>query len=148
MSETPASAGAGAPGVEWRVEPWREHPLRAFTGLIAAIAMGMLAVRGMPHPLAGWALVLALLALLAPAYLPVACRLDDTGVARRVGWGWERRAWEAVRRVQLGSDGVYVSTLRHGGPLEPFRGLLLPLPRRPDPELLEALRAGLHAHGF
>jgi hypothetical protein len=146
MIETEAPAAA-VRDVEWRVEPWRERPLRAAAGLIAAIAMGLLALRGMPA-LPGWALVLALLALLAPAYLPVACRLDAAGVARRMGWGWERRGWDSVRRARLGTEGLYVSTLRHGGPLEPFRGLLLPLPRRPDPALLEALRAGLNAHGY
>jgi len=123
MSPTVRSA-EGAAGVEWRFEPWRERPLRA----AAALTVGVLA-------------------LLAPAYLPIACRLDDQGVARRIGWGWERRGWEAVRRARLDEQGVYVTPLRAGGPLEPFRGLMLPLPRRPDPELLAAVRAGLHSHG-
>ncbi|HTO90487.1 MAG TPA: hypothetical protein VMJ70_05095 [Candidatus Sulfotelmatobacter sp.] len=146
MSPTVRSA-EGAAGVEWRFEPWRERPLRAAAALIAAIALGLLALRTVPYPLAGWALFVGVLALLAPAYLPIACRLDDQGVARRIGWGWERRGWEAVRRARLDEQGVYVTPLRAGGPLEPFRGLMLPLPRRPDPELLAAVRAGLHSHG-
>jgi hypothetical protein len=143
-----ASLGAAAPPLLWSHRPWRDEPWRAAVGLVAGIALALLAVRVTPVPLAGWALALALLAMTGPAYLPTACRVDAGGVARRIGLGWERRTWESIRRARLGSAGLYVSTLARGGPLEPFRGLLLPLPRRPDPDLLAALRDALVTHGY
>ncbi len=133
--------------LEWSVDPWREFPLRAATGILAAAALGLLAVRWAPVPLAGWALALALLALLAPAYLPVRCRVDASGLGRRLGLGWERRAWKEIRRARLTAQGLYVSSLRHGGPLEPFRGLLLPLPRAASPSLQAALARAIESHG-
>jgi hypothetical protein len=146
-----AAADSGTPGVpaalEWRHQPWRDAPLRAATALIASAALGLLALRVAPVPLAGWALAVALLALAGPAFLPAACRVDSTGVARRIGLGWERREWEAIRRAKLGPVGLYVSSRSRGGPLEPFRGLLLPLPRIADPSLLASLEAELRAHG-
>jgi hypothetical protein len=142
-----ASPAPAEPPLEWSVDPWREFPLRAVTGFLAAVALGLLAVRLSPVPLAGWALALALLAILAPAYLPVRCRVDAAGIARRLGFGWERRAWSDIRVARLTAGGLYVSTLAHGGPLEPFRGLLLPLPRRRLPELRPTLAAVIEAHG-
>ena len=144
---TPETAPS-LPPLEWSVDPWREFPLRAITGFLAAVALALLAVRTMPAPLAGWALALALLAMLGPAYLPVRCRVDETGIARRLGFGWERRAWADIRVARLGARALYVSTLRNGGPLEPFRGLLLPLPRGRADELKPALSAVLTAHGI
>jgi hypothetical protein len=138
----------GAAAVEWRHDPWTSEPMRAATALIAGIALGILAVRVAPIPLAGWALAVAILVLTGPAYLPVACRVDTRGVARRIGLGWERRDWDAIRRARLVPEGLYVSTIAHGGPLEAFRGLLLPLPRAADASLRAALAAELGAHGY
>lgn len=140
--------GPHAEPVEWSVDPWREFPLRAVAGFVAAVALALFAVRNLPGPVAGWAVALALFAILAPAYLPVRCRVDDAGIARRLGFGWERRAWADIRLARLTAHGLYVSTLRNGGPLEPFRGLLLPLPRRRADELRPTLAARLTAHGI
>lgn len=156
MTFTPAGAteattpegGSPVAPLEWSIDPWREFPLRAITGFVAAVALALLAVRMMPVPVAGWALALALLAVLAPAYLPMRCRVDESGIARRLGFGWERRAWTDIRVARLGDRSLYVSTLRNGGPLEPFRGLLLPLPRRHADELRPVLSAALNAHGI
>jgi len=145
--EAPVDASSPAAAIEWQVDPWRDFPLRALTGLISAVALGMLAVRMAPAPLAGWTLAIALFALLAPAYLPVRCRVDDAGIARRLGLGWERRSWSDIRVARLTGEGLYVSSLRHGGPLEPFRGLLLPLPRTAAPALRSALARRVEAHG-
>ncbi len=143
----PVPPAGGAPPLLWSHQPWRDEPWRAASGLVAGVALALLAVRMAPAPLAGWALAVALLLVTGPAYLPTACRVDEAGVARRVGLGWERRPWDRIRRARLGRAGLYVSTLARGGPLEPFRGLLLPLPRRADPALVAALRAALETHG-
>ena len=156
MTTAPASTtgtvapegGSPVTPLEWSVDPWREFPLRAIAGFLAAVALALLAVRTMPAPLAGWALALALLALLGPAYLPMRCRVDEAGIARRLGFGWERRPWSDIRVARLGRSSLYVSTLRNGGALEPFRGLLLPLPRGRADELKPALSAVLAAHGI
>ena len=145
----PSEANAtGPPALEWRVDPWRETPLRALTGFVGVVALGMLAVSVSPVPLAGWALAVALLVMLAPAYLPVRCRMDETGVGRRLGFGWERRAWADIRLARFTGEGLYVSSLRHGGPLEPFRGLLLPLPKAAAPSLQDSLARAITAHGI
>ena len=143
----PDQQADGPPALEWSVDPWREAPLRAGTGFIAAIALALLAVRMAPAPLAGWGLAVALLALLGPAYLPVRCRVDGEGLARRLGWGWERRSWRDIRLARLTTHGLYVSTLAHGGALEPFRGLLLPLPKAATATLHSALASTIESHG-
>jgi hypothetical protein len=154
-ADSPVPGAAGAAEVaaaqsplEWRVDPWRESPLRAVAGFVAVVALGMLAVRMSPVPLAGWALAISLLAMVAPAYLPMRCRVDDAGIARRLWLSWERRAWTDIRRARITEQGLYVSSLRHGGPLEPFRGLLLPLPRAAAPTLHLALARAIEAHGI
>jgi hypothetical protein len=145
IDRTPPAAGE-AP-LEWRVEPWREARARALASIAITAALAGIAVRVAPAPLVGWGLTVALLATLGPAFMPVTCRVDPAGVARRVAWGWERRAWDEIRRMRLDSTGLYVSTLAHGGALEPFRGLMLPLPRGASRELVAALQREVAAHG-
>jgi hypothetical protein len=147
--ETGDARAAGVGGaLEWRHDPWASEPVRAATALIAGLALGLLAVRVAPVPLAGWALAVAVLVMTGPAYLPAVCRVDDRGVARRIGLGWERRDWDAIRRARLTPEGLYVSTIAHGGPLEAFRGLLLPLPGAADAPLRAAVATKLGAHGY
>ena len=117
--------------VEWTTRPWREHRAAAALAVLAALALWLLAARLLPgEPLAAAVLGLAVLGSLAPGMAPIECRVDGGGVARRVLFTWERRAWPDIRRARLGAAGLFVSPLAAPGRLDRFRGLLLPVPRR------------------
>jgi hypothetical protein len=68
----------------------------------------------------------ALLALALGDFLfPVRYRLSAAGAEARGVGHWRRIAWEEVKRVYVGEEEVKLSPLAHGGPREPFRGVLL-----------------------
>ena len=131
----------------WVVRPLRDYPMRALAGIVSCAAVILLAARFAPTPMSAVVLAIAILVSIAPSFLPIECRVESGGVRRRVGFGWERRSWPDIRRTRLNARGLYVSTLLSGGPLEPFRGLFLPLPRAAAPELTAALTQRLKAHG-
>lgn len=143
----PAATPGATPPVEWRFDPWRERPRAAATGVGAALGMAALLAALGEHPILIGVLTLAAVAALAPAFIPARCRLDDDGAARRGPWGWERRAWAEIRRAILGPGALRVSPFSRSSWLDPYRGLVLPLPRA-DARLRAAVADRLAAHGF
>ena len=140
---------AGA--VEWTIRPWREHGAAAALSLLAALLLWMLVIWLLPgEGLVTALLGLAALAALAPGMAPMQCRVDASGVARRVLFAWDRRHWPEIRRARLGGAGLFVSPFARPSRLDRFRGLFLPVPRH-DPRgdrLLEALRREVARHGL
>jgi hypothetical protein len=150
MTATPQPGDVDFTGpvpLTWVVRPLRDDPMRAIAAFLSSMAIVLLAARFAPSPLSAVTLAVLILVSLAPAFLPIECRVEAGGVRRRVGWGWERRQWTDIRRARLNQRGLYVSTLLNGGALEPFRGLFLPLPRAAAPELMKELSERLRAHG-
>jgi hypothetical protein len=144
----PGARAHSEPTFEWTFNPWRHDVRNASIGAIVAAAVVLVIARlGLP-PLAVVAMALAFLGAVHSAFLPTRCRVDAAGVARRLGFGWERRPWSAVRRAVLGPRGLFVSPRTHPGALESFQGLWLPLPAGAAPALLGGLRAHLARHGL
>ena len=143
--------GAGGDAVEWTVSPWRDDPVRAGLAAVAALLLGLLAAWLLSgERLAGAMTGLAVLVALAPGMTPTQCRVDGDGVARRVLFAWDRRAWPEIRRARLDAGGLFVSPFARRHRLDRFRGLYLPVPRR-EPgaaPLLETLRRDLGRHGL
>ena len=134
--------------LEWTFNPWRQDIRNALLAAIVAVTVVVAIARlGLP-PLAVAGLALVFLASIHASFLPTQCRVDAQGVARRLGFGWERRPWSAIRRAVLGSRGLFVSPREHPGPLEAFRGMWLPLPHGAAPELRGGLSAHLTRHGL
>lgn len=141
-------ARASDPGVarEWRVDPWRESRGRAALALAASLG-GCAAVAAMrPGLLPALGLSVVVVAALAPAFVPVACRVDDEGVGVQGPLGWRRRAWRELRRLDLVPAGALFSPYGRRHPLDPHRALLLPLPAGERDELAAWLRATWERH--
>jgi len=137
--------------VEWTISPWREDPARAAFAVIAALLLWLLAAWLLPgERLLSTLMGLAVLVVLAPGMTPTQCRVDDNGVARRVLFAWDRRAWPEILRARVGVDGLFVSPFARRSRLDRFRGLFLPVPRRAadTAPLLEALRQEVGRHGL
>jgi hypothetical protein len=94
------------------------------------------------------AMALAAAGALAPALVPVRCRVESAGVAVRGPWGWERRGWDRVRRVSPTRMGLLVSSSLTPRRLDRFRALALPISRRDRGVVLSRVRPHLDAHGL
>jgi hypothetical protein len=145
------AGGRAAPdggGVEWRVDPWRQRARVALASCAGAVAAVTLAAAGGLPPLTSGALAVVAAVALAPGYLAVRCRVDEGGVARRVGpLGWERRTWDRVRRVRLDARGLFVTAGPGDGAVAALRGLYLPLPATGAEAIRARLREMLGSHG-
>jgi hypothetical protein len=137
-----------ADAVVWSFDPWRESPGRATAGLAAALACAVLPVfAGLPWP-AALALAACGFAAFHDRLLPVACRVDERGVERRVGPVAERRDWHQLRGARWGGGALWVSPFRERHWLGRFRDLELPLPGTGRETLRGALTDALGRHGL
>jgi hypothetical protein len=136
------------PALEWSFHPWRERPLRSLAALLFGLAL-CLVVAGL-----GESVILtiglcgAVVASLSPLLAPVGCRVDDAGVTRSGPFGRARRAWSELRRAVSCVGGLLLSPYSDPHWLDPWRGLLLPLPRARRAELMAELRIRLQRHGL
>ena len=148
----PPGEPAGSPAaVEWTISPWREDPVGAVRVVFAALLLWLLAAWFLPaERLLSTLMGVAVLVVLAPGMTPTRCRVDGSGVARRVLFAWDRRAWPEIRRARVSGNGLFVSPFVQRSRLDRFRGLFLPVPRRTAgaARLLEALRQELVRHGL
>jgi hypothetical protein len=148
----PSGDPAGSPAtVEWTINPWREDPVRAGFAVIAALLLWLLAAWLLPaERLLATLMGVAVLVVLAPGMTPTQCRVDGGGVARRVLFAWDRRAWPAILRARVGAHGLFVSPCARRSRLDRFRGLFLPVPRRAadSAPLLETLRQEVGRRGL
>jgi hypothetical protein len=141
-------ANAAGAALEWTFNPWRQSlPQAAFGALAVVVAMTGVARLGLP-PLATVALAIAFLGTVQPALLPARCRVDEEGVARRIGVRWDRRPWSTIRVARFGRRGLFVSPLAHSTLLASFRGLWLPVPPAAKAALEDELRRRLAQHGL
>lgn len=154
-ASTEAAPGAGdalptavSPPLEWSCNPWRERPLAAGLALLAGVGLWVLCWSLGESPLLALALGAAGLAALSPLLVPVACRVDGEGLARRGLWGWQRRRWSEIRRGARLRGGVLVSPYGRAHFLDAYRGLFLPLPGRGRAPLAASLERWLGLHGL
>lgn len=130
----------------WSFDPWSERPVAA--GVAALAVLGMWLILAASH--LPWLLALGLgvfvASPLAPAFVPVACRIEAAGAARRGALGWVRRSWAEVRRIDDVPVGVFLSPYATRHWLDATRGLTLPMPRPQRAELVAAVRERWGAH--
>jgi hypothetical protein len=142
-------AAAEAP-LDWTVNPWRERARTAVAAAVSAIAMAAFVATARLPVLVALALAAAAVTLLAPGFATTRCRVDDRGVARRLGglW-WDRRPWDRIRLAQWAHSGLLVSPERRPGTWAALRGLFLPLPASDrSRELRDELRRRMDRHGL
>ena len=134
--------------LEWSYNPWRDRPGRAAAALVAALACCLLATSlGLPG-IPTLILCVVCVATLAAGFVPVQCRLDESGVVRKSGWLAERRAWDQLRRAVRRTDGVWLSPYRSHHWLDAYRALFLPFPAGTGAPARETLDQILERHGL
>ena len=133
--------------LEWSYNPWRDRPGRAAVALVAALACCLVATSLRLPGVATLVLCVVCVTALAAGFVPVRCRLDESGVVRRSGWFAERRRWRELQRAVRRADGVLLSPYRSRHWLDPYRALFLPLPHG-TPPLAEDLDRMLSSHGL
>ncbi|MBI5168977.1 MAG: hypothetical protein HZA61_05790 [Candidatus Eisenbacteria bacterium] len=147
LPERADAAHSAAGTVEWTCDPWRENARVA--GLSACTAVALCALVAAAHvPFLVFAGLCAfVIAAFAPAFTVVRCRADREGVARRGWFGWERRAWKDVRRVERLSRALLCSPYASRHPLDSARALSLPLPAAEREALVARIESLRSAHG-
>jgi hypothetical protein len=147
-----ASTAAGpAPPIEWTYNPWRGDPRRVALAVLFMVVVGGVLLQAGIATLTGVALMLAFLFTISPAFWVLRCRVDESGVARRLLFVWERRPWERIRRADVSEGGLIISPQARPGVLDAFRALWLPLPALAPEErlrMMAELRRRVRAHGL
>lgn len=146
-SAPPEPSATGA-RLEWVYQPWRETPLQATAALAFSVIVVALVQFVSGSTVLAVVLAIAFAAQLAPLLFATRVRVDDTGIAARGAFGWERRAWSEVGRVARSPRALLVSPYRTSRRLDRFRGLVLPLPRRDRETLIARLDDELRARNL
>jgi hypothetical protein len=113
---------------QWTYDPWRERPRVAWVAALSALALCLLVLAAHEPFLIALALCLFCVGSFAPALAAVEVRLDAQGIARRGLFGWERRAWHDVRRIDELPAGLMLSPYARRHVLDATRGWSLPMP--------------------
>ena len=134
--------------LEWSFNPWRDRPGAAVAAALMSIGLCLVIASLHEPPLTRIILGVAVIGTLSPVLSPARCRVDDDGVQMRGPFGTARRRWSDLRRVAQRPAGLLLSPYARPHWLDPYRGLLLPMPAREREGLLAALRDRLDAHGL
>ena len=126
--------------LQWSFDPWSERPVAAGVAALAVLGMWLMLVASRLPWLLALGLGVFVASPLAPAFLPVVCRIEPAGAARRGALGWVRRAWADVRRIDDVPAGVFLSPYSSRHWLDATRGLTLPMPRPRRAELVALVR--------
>lgn len=138
------TAGDAAPvrtATAWVYDPWHERPRVAAAALVSALALCAVVVAAREPFVMAVALCAFCIAAFAPALAKTEVLLDTEGAARRSLFGWERRRWEQVRRVDELPSALLLSPYPRRHWLDATRGLSLPVPLARRAELAAAVCA-------
>lgn len=128
------------PETEWTVHLAARQPGRAALVVGAILAAGIWAAYVFRHPV-GFLMAAGLLAGAVSDFLfPVRYRLTAEHAEARGPLTWRRIEWQEVKRVYVGKEEIKLSPLKHGGPREAFRGVVLRVNGDVEP-VLAAIRA-------
>lgn len=120
----PQSAPSPEP-LQWRVHLARQAPLRALVVGACILLAGSAALLLFHSLLSALFAAGLLLAATGEFLLPVTYRLSPQGAEARSLFTWRKIEWSDVKRVYSGRGEVKLSPLKHGGPREAFRGVIL-----------------------
>jgi hypothetical protein len=134
-----AAPEPAAPALEWRVHLAARQPGRSAGALLAVVLAGVSAFILFQHAASALLAAGLILAAVGEFLFPVTYRLTAEGAEARGPLHWRRIAWTEVKRVYTHEEEVKLSPLAHGGPREPFRGVLLRCNGNRD-EVLAAIR--------
>lgn len=138
---TTADAGPVRTAASWVYDPWRERPRVAAAALVSAIALCAVVVASREPFVMAVALCAFCIAAFAPALARTEVRLDARGAARRSLFGWERRSWAQVRRVEELPSALLLSPYERRHWLDATRALSLPVPPARREEIAAEVRA-------
>jgi hypothetical protein len=110
---------------------WQSWPVHDDALRTSLVAIGLLTLGVVVRWLSGHThlAVLAVLAVAAAAwrfFVPVTFELGETGIDRWVLGRRRHVPWEAIRRHEVGPDGVLLFRDEARSPLAPLRGLFIP----------------------
>lgn len=109
---------------QWRIHLARQAPERLPVVVLVLVGTPLLGGMLMGHWLYGLIAFWMLFSAMADYLLPIRYEVDRTGVRQR-GWSPRFMAWERVRRVVWGEQGVYLSPFAQPSRLDAFRGIFL-----------------------
>lgn len=147
LAHTLGAESPGAENVRWTYDPWRERPAVARASAGVGVLLCALVVATREPAILKLALCIACVAALSPAIARVECTVDAEGAARRGPLGWERRAWDRVRRVDDLPSGVLLSPYPARRWLDASRAIVLPMPASRRAALAAEVRRLWEHHG-
>lgn len=117
---------------QWTVHLAARSPSRAVgVALVIGLAAGWAAFL-FANPLAFLATAGLLIGAASEFLFPVRYRLTAEFAEARGPLYWRRLEWREVKRVYVGNGEIKLSPLKHGGPREAFRGVVLRFEGDPD----------------
>lgn len=117
---------------EWTVHLAARSPARALgVALVIGLAAGWAAFL-FGNAVAFLATAALLIGAASEFLFPVRYRLTPGFAEARGPLHWRRIAWGEVKRVYVGNGEIKLSPLKHGGPREAFRGVVLRFEGDPD----------------
>ena len=136
MEQTSPAASDLFTGDAETIEAWSVHLARhapARTAALWAVScfFGGWSAFVFAHPVAFIMTAGLLVASTSEFLFPVRYRLTADFAEARGPLFWRRIAWSEVKRVYVGKGEVKLSPLKHGGPREAFRGVVLRLDTDP-----------------
>lgn len=117
---------------EWTIHLAARRPGHAIAvSLVIGLAAGWAAFL-FANPLAFLATAGLLIGAASEFLFPVRYQLTPEFAEARGPLYWRRIAWGEVKRVYVGNGEIKLSPLKHGGPREAFRGVVLRFEGDPD----------------
>lgn len=124
----------------WTANIARRQPGRVAGALLAVAVTWWVALAAFGSPVMAAAGCAALLGALAEGLFPIHYRITPAGVRARCAWQVRNMAWEAVRSVWAGPDGVYLCPFARPSRFLRTRGIVLRYNEGNNSAVLEAVR--------
>jgi hypothetical protein len=125
----------------WSVRPYQQAPKKRWVILIVAFAAMAFGTCVIDKPLLGAVGFVVIIATTMDFWLGTSYKVDRQGASSRTGLSYSSIAWEDVKRVVVGPNGVKVSPLEDGSSrMDEFRGVLLKTNPENREQVVEAVR--------
>jgi hypothetical protein len=133
-----AAIGDGKPPCSWSCHPLREEPpLKSVALGVAIVGTAVVMATSLGNLAYGAIAIVVLVGATMGYLLPTRYVVNAQGAA----WKqlvWRRRPWEAYRRAEWHTDGIFLSPFRQRHRLDSFRGIFLRFGADTDTDQVEA----------